>query len=358
MSYLEQLVVFKIKELGDESAAQFFGVSVPLVRQWANGSKRPSLAAVEKVFEPPQEPVLDADWAGKDVMLCLPQYKTTNPQTLFSLLGIWDRAKFGALVEYGDAFIIHARESLADKFLKSGLPFSLWMDDDMIVPMGDANWFRNQTGMHFLTDEFAGLHTGNRLRSHEKSIVGGLYFGRKPHGRAMYYDAMVDSLEGAQENRRAHTAPINGIKQTKWVGTGCLWVAREVFLDIQNTHPHLAPTFPKEPFHFFSNASDGAMLRFDEIEAQLGAAKQQAEGGSHEVALQHLNDAVRLVAEARSDNLRTAHHMQGEDQTFGIRAGKAGHPSFVDLGLVCGHIGTCVYGPHNTLAPSPRHVHN
>lgn len=358
MSYLEDLVVFKCRELGDALAAKFFDVSEPLIRQWTAGSKRPSLSAVEKVFVVPEAAPVEANWEGKEVYICLPQYKTTNPVTLFSLLGIWDRQKFGALMEYGDAMIVHAREALAEKFLASGKPESLWFDDDMIFPMGNADWYRRQTGIP-MPDEFAGLHTANRLLSHEgKTIVGGLYFGRHPHGRAMYYEALVDSPEGAVENARAHEAPFNSLRPTRWAGTGCLRINRQVFLDIRMTHPHLESTFLGEPFHYFTNASDGAMRRFTLIEETLANSAVAAEANRRDEGLKLVRDALQLISEAKSDNLRSAHLMQGEDQTFGIRAGKAGHQSYVDMGLVCGHIGTCVYGPHNTRAPSPRHVHN
>ena len=274
MTYLESLVIQRCQTLGDK-AAEFFGVAPMHVRQWMNGSKRPSLAAVEKVFKEPEQPTIEADWAGKDVMLCLPMYKQTNPLTVFSLLGIWDRTKFGALVEYGDAFIVHSREAIAHRFLESGKQYSLWIDDDMVVPMGNAEWYRTKTGF-LLPDEFAGLHTANRLRSHNKSIVGGLYFGRKPHGRAMYYEALVDSPVGAEENARAHTAPINSLRPCKWTGTGCIWIERQVFLDIRENNPHLEPMFPGEPFHYFVNASDGAMSRFARIEELVQAATSSA----------------------------------------------------------------------------------
>lgn len=355
-SPLVQQVIFKCQELGPE-APKFFGVAPSLIKQWVKGSKTPSLAAVEKVHVVPETPDLSADWVGKDVELCLPQYKTTNPLTLFSLLGIWDREKMGALVEFGDAFIVHARETLADKFMEKGKPLSLWIDDDMIVPMGNADWFRRKTEIN-IPDEFAGLHTANRLRSHEKSLVGGLYFGRKSWGRAMYYEAMADSPEGAAENKRAHEAPFNGLRPTRWCGTGCLMVNREVFSDIRATHPHLEPMFPGEPFHYFSNASDGAMLRFDFIQENIAQAKTAAESEKRDEGIVFLNDALRLIAEAKSDNLQTAHLQQGEDQTFGIRARKAGHQSYVDMGLICGHIGSCVYGPHNTRGESPKHQNN
>ena len=53
-SYLQSLVINKCKELGAEKSAEFFEVSVGLVRQWINGSKTPSLASVEKVFSVPE----------------------------------------------------------------------------------------------------------------------------------------------------------------------------------------------------------------------------------------------------------------------------------------------------------------
>jgi hypothetical protein len=356
MTYLESLVIHRCKALGDEAAATFFGVQPSHIRQWVNGSKTPSLAAVEKVFREPETPSIEADWLGKDVALCLPWYKQVDPLTAFSLLGLFDWNKFEPIMEFGNAFIVTARNRIADRYVESGLPHSLWIDDDTIPPMGNAEWYRARTGI-MSPDEFAGLHVGNRLRSHGKSLVGGLYFGRKPYGRAMYYDAHVDSPEGAEENRRAHEAPFNAIRPTKWVGTGCLWVDRQVFLDIRENNPHLEPLFPGEPFHYFSNASDGVMSRFSEIEAIVTAATAEATAGNAEAASKTLTDACKLIADAKKDVLHHSKNQQGEDQTFGIRAGLAGHQSYVDMGLVCGHAGTIVYGPHNTREPSPRHVH-
>jgi hypothetical protein len=40
----------------------------------------------------------------------------------------------------------------------------------------------------------------------------------------------------------------------------------------------------------------------------------------------------------------------GEDAIFGVRADKCGHPTYVDMSIVCGHIGGAIYGPHNTLS--------
>jgi hypothetical protein len=36
--------------------------------------------------------------------------------------------------------------------------------------------------------------------------------------------------------------------------------------------------------------------------------------------------------------------MWGEDQSFCWRAKEAGHPTYLDLGLICGHQGAMCYG--------------
>lgn len=348
-SYLQQLVVQKCNQLGLEESAKFFGVSEGLIRQWQAGSKSPSLAAVELVFQPipPLVGGFDAKWDGKQVFLAFPCYKSADPRTLFSLLGIWDRAKFGASVKYGDAYIIHTRNILARDFLSTGIPECQWIDDDVIVPMGDAAWYNYTTGFNF-PEKFAAMHTPTRLRSHGKTIVGGLYFGRSRRGRAMYYEAMINTPEGNIEDNQAHRVPRDEIRPAWWAGTGCLWHTRQVLEDIQKTHPHLAPQHPSEPWHFFSNADDALHKAFGEVKEKVDAAAIAIRNNTGAEAEKILVDVVKQMVDAERLNARNAQLNQGEDQTFGKRAKVAGHQTYVDMGLVCGHVGGCIYGPGNT----------
>jgi len=349
-SYLKNLVKAKVIELGDDAASDFFEVSKLLVQQWRNGSKHPSLAAVERVFEnlPPAAPS-GADWEGKQVAILQPFYKAVHPLTHFALLGMFERGKMGALMQHGDAFIGHARNKLADQFLKTGLEWSFWIDDDIIPPIGNAAWYNRVTGFN-LPDAFAGKHALNALRNHKKSLVGCLYFGRSPTGKGMYYEALLDSPEGQAENARLHAGPREELRQTRWCATGALLVHRQVYLDIQKAYPNLAPQHPSEPWHFFSNASDAVVNRLGALSDVAGAAMQEAKAGK--LSLPGVEsifaDIHRQIAEARTENLRDSRLQMGEDQIFGIRAGKAGHPSFVDLSVVCGHVGSAIYGPGNT----------
>lgn len=348
-SYLQQLVVDHCTSLGTAKAAEFFGVSEGLIKQWQAGSKSPSLAAVELVFQPrvPSVTGHEAQWEGKQVFLAMPCYKTADPRTLFSILGIWDRQKFGASVRYGDAYVIHTRNNLMHDFLTTGLPEVLNIDDDMIIPMGNAGWFNYNTGFNF-PETFAGMHTPTRLRSHGKTIVGGLYFGRSKAGRAIYYEAMIATDAGKREDALAHTAPRDELRPAWWTGTGCLWFKREVLLDIQKTHPHLAPQHSTEPWHFFSNADDALHRAFGEVKAKVASAADAVAGGTGQEAEKVLRDVVLQMEDALAQNAKNSQLLQGEDQTFGKRAKIAGHQTYVDHGLVCGHAGGCIYGPANT----------
>lgn len=343
MSFLSDLVVAKVKELGPEKAAEFFGVSLQLVRQWEAGTKPVSLAAVDKVFVPPETGFAEAAWSGKKVLLMLPWYKTTHPLTTFSLLALFDRQKMGAAMEFGDAFIAHARNKLLDTLVNTGVEYGFFADDDMIFPCGNAGWHNRYTGQA-MPEQFAGVHTLNQLLSHGRTLVSGLYFQRKPGGRAVYLEALQEGSEGEAENRFARTAPRSMLKQVEWAGTGCLLVHRSVPLDIRKKMPWLAPQTSGESWHYCTSASDGlikgAALIADEVS---GALTEYSKSGDAGVLERRMADAARRIKEA-SDTATLADRLNaGEDAVFGRRAKLAGHPTFVDFSVVCGHLGGKVY---------------
>jgi hypothetical protein len=324
-TFLENLVVQKIKELGRAEAAEFFEVTDLRVAQWENGSKPISLSAVERVFSPDlfQTQLQEAQWSGKKMMLCLPWYKQVHPMTVWSLMSMWDRSSMGALTRSGDAFVAHARNAIAVDFLKSGVEWSLWIDDDVIPPCGNAGWFQRKTRWNWMPDKFAGVHTVNRLLSHGKSLVGGLYFGRSEEGKPMYAEGANDPREAAF----ARTAPVNVIKPTRWVATGCLLIHRQVFVDMSKKFPHLDNNW------FTSSEHD---LRHD-VDEILKAGNLPG------------NEIVGLLRSAMDKTNANSKLGYGEDVQFSIRAAAAGHQPHIDLGVVCAHVGGVAYGPHNTV---------
>jgi hypothetical protein len=335
VSFLTDCVVRKIDEMGVADAASFFGVSELRVRQWQTGSKDISLPAVERVFELPALADLvqneKANWQSKDLALLLPWYKSTNPLTAFCLLALFDRTRMATMLNFGDAFIIHSRNVLVRQFLESGFPWSLWIDDDMIVPWGNATWFNNVTGFG-LPEKFAGMHAINRLRSHNKSLVGALYFGRHRGGKPMYCEGCTI----AGEEAFARSGPHLTVKPTRWVATGCLLVHRSVYLDIQAKFPELAPRHPREPWNFFT-PSEHDLVR------HVSAAMNRLED-PHKSAEDKVQEALTLLEAGRKHSRAASYLGQGEDVCFCVRAAQAGHQPFVDLGLLCGHHGSIVYG--------------
>lgn len=344
MSFLSDLVVAKVRELGFPASASFFGVSEALVRQWEAGTKPVSLAAVDKVFVPPEKGFTDASWEGKKVLLMLPWYKTTNPLTAFCLLALLDRAKMGAAMEFGDALIAHARNKLLDTLVNTGVEYGFFLDDDMIVPCGNAGWFNRYTGLA-LPENFAGIHTLNRLMSHGKTLVSGLYFQRKEAGKAVFYEALVDTPSGVEENRVARTAPVDLLKEVQWAGTGCLLVHRSVALGMREKMPWLAPQGPGESWHYFSSASDSLIQKLPEISAEITESLSGFSDGESAYNLEKgLKSVQARLEELLSGAVKTNRLQGGEDEVFGRRAAACGHPTFVDFGVVCGHVGGKIYG--------------
>lgn len=340
MSYLTELVLAKVRSLpSSEAAADFFGVSEALIAQWTKGSKVVSLAAVEKVFDPGAMPgmemVQEARWEGKQVCIMMPSYKSSNPRTNFALMSMLDRTKMAVMVDWGDAFIAHSRNKLADQFLKTKIEWAYTVDDDMVVPFGNAQLFNLFTRFDF-PPAAAGVHTINRLLSHGKTLVGGLYFGRWAHGKAVYAEGSEDKVEEAFARR----APHNVCKPTKWVGTGCLLIHRTVFLDIEKKFPHLARNAEGNFGHWFTSSEHDLKDATDKALAILNDSM------ASEAA--RITEAKKLILHGREQSKWHSGLGMGEDVTFCVRAAQSGHTPHVDFGVVCGHIGDKCYGPRPT----------
>lgn len=337
MSYLRDIVLQKVRELGYPAASDFFGVGEALVRQWDKGSKPISLEAVEKVFDEPDLEMdgrtVEAEWEGKKVVMLLPFYKTTSPLTSFSLMGLLDKAKVSVIMSFGDAFIAHSRNKLVHQFLKTGVENAFWCDDDMIIPFGNAQWFNCYSGFN-LAPQFAGMHALNRLMSHGKTVVGGTYFGRRWGGRPVY----SEGASGKEEADFVRRGPTDRIKPTRWVGTGALLTHRQVFVDIESKFPELASVDDK-PGHYFTSSEH------DLLQASTDALNILNDERVSEKS--RLSQVHELLHQGRHRSVAHSKLGSGEDVIFNIRAAQAGHQPYVDLGLFCGHVGSYCFGPQS-----------
>ena len=328
---IREVILQYLENRTSPSVALEFGLSVSVVDAIRAGTRKPPYDLVQAAwgeYQPqgaPPPTLLEptANWEGKKVALLFPWYKTVNPVTCMGLMAMLDRSRMGIIMSHGDAYIAHSRDSLAQRFLRTQCEWAFMVDDDMMIPFGNPAAFRAFTGFD-IPDQYAGLHTLNQLISRQKTLIGGLYFGRQPTGRPMYAEGVAYKDE-ADAARRG--APADLVKPTRWVATGCMLIHRSVFEDIDKKFPEIEQKF------------------FSPGEHDVVTAAREA------VALLEQSDAAQALAVLqRGLQLAKANSPSGvgEDVTFCVRAAAAGHQPFVDWTVVCGHVGTAVYGPKNT----------
>jgi len=258
---------------------------------------------------------------GRKVLVALPWYKSASPLTTFALLAMSDRTKMAYALGFGDAFIAHSRNKLATQFVNSSLDWMIMVDDDMVMPFGDAAWFNGNTGFN-LPEKFAGQHTINRLLSHGKTLVGATYFGRWRAGHPVFAEGQ------AMEKLLRRDGPRDELRPTKWVGTGVCLFHRTVFLDIEREFPHLS-----------REANNGVGQWFTSSEHDMHKAIARV----LDEADMSIEEAGRILKEAKHRSSVHSSLGMGEDVQLCVRATQSGHQPYVDIGLWCGHVGGCVY---------------
>jgi hypothetical protein len=167
--------------------------------------------------------------------------------------------------------------------------------------------------------------------SHKKTLIGGLYYGRRWGGRPVYCEGASNQEEAAFCRRGPH----NQIKPTRWVGTGAMLCHRDVFLDIEKKFPELKRDKDR-PGHWFTSSEHDLLQASTECLDILGDTKVTPEA--------RVGRVQQILADGRHRSLAHSKLGMGEDVQMCIRAAQAGHQPYVDLGLVCGHIGSHCFG--------------
>jgi len=294
--------------------------------------ERDFTAGIDAVTILPRNTVTAAT-LGQKIFLALPWQKHTNPITAFSIANLLDRRRMSACLNFGDAFVAHSRNTCADLFLQSDCEWMLTVDDDMVLP-GNAKWFNAHTGFE-LPEKYAGMNVIDRLLSHDKTLIGGLYFGKHKFGKPMYSEGASNPVEEDFSRR----APMDLIKPTKWVATGCMLIHKKVFLAIEKRFPRIARGKEGRGSNFFSSSEDAALDVIDQCRAILARGPLN---GEKSLEIYQLLEAA--AAEARRQTTLGI----GEDVSFCLRAAKSGHQPYVDMGLLLGHVGHQIFGPKTT----------
>lgn len=232
-------------------------------------------------------PSYRCEFAGRDIFVGYPCYKTTNPAT-----AAWghavaldfgrDKIRFDWAV--GDGIISRARNRLVHKFLETDARWMLMIDDDIIPSAGRPAWMRSWVeGARSIADVPLQRHIIHRLIGSGKTLISGAYFGRRENAVLICSDKSLSPRAKVYED---------AIVEVDWVGAGCLLINRKVFQDI------------KEKFG-------------DELKVNA-------------------NDY-------EYDFFRQFNSEWGEDTAFCKRAKEAGHNAYIDLGTPVFHIGYKTY---------------
>ena len=231
-------------------------------------------------------PSYRTEFAGRDIFVGLPWYKTTNPVTAMALVAMAldfgkDKIRFDLV--FGNAMIYQSRNAIAAKFLETDAKWLFMMDDDIIPAIGRANWYRAWVASSRTAQEQPlQRHVIHRLIGSGKSLVGGAYFGRQEGGKLM---CSSEALSADAKTFADRVVPVD------WVGTGAILVHRRVFEDMQAGFPDLRTSIPEMPWNYFKPGADGS----------------------------------------------------GEDVEFCRRAKACGHQPHVDLGIPLAHVGYKAY---------------
>lgn len=317
LGQIQERFLQHISELGVEKAAEEFKTFPSTIKRWMAGSHSPPIDKIIQFYDS-QKPVVsprqEAEWEGRDVMILVPALKQTNPATMWALLATaldLGREKVRFDMEQGNSMIYNSRNKLAKSFLESDCEWSLWIDDDMIPPVGRPDWFKK---IGSLPEDYprkaAEMHWVHRLMSHKKSIVGGTYYGRFSQGPPLF------GQENWRNNGESHAAARrfqDAIQPIDWVATGCLLVHRSVYEAIQATHPFLAP----------------GKKDFPTVDEESGEMKM-------------------VPIEFNEWQFFWPRIGCGEDVSFCRRAKEAGHQVFIDTGLQALHVGYSCYHALNT----------
>lgn len=292
-----------IAKHGKDKTCEVTGKTAAFVTQWEAGTKNPTVEDVQKMIEYDPDPIhavkplYETPELGKRLAILMVTNRAVQPATMESLIRLYEPAKM-QFIRQTTNFLTRGRNQAAWKFLQSGCEWAFWVDDDMILPCGDAEWFKSVCSAPAFPDTFAGLNTIGRLLYHKKTLIGGCYFNRTPTGKAQFNEAALNREIDAM----IHVAgPRNEIRATKWVANGCMLVHRSVYEDM---------------------AKNGIAVRLDE---------------AHERYLGYRYGFF--------DPLEPG---MGEDVSFCLRAEKAGHQAFVDLSVMPSHIGQMAYNYFNT----------
>lgn len=201
------------------------------------------------------------------VALCCPTDRDFPP-AVFECFSVLLRNHQMPLILKSETLLIRGRNIIVERFLSTKCEWSLWVDSDMLIPFGNAEWFKEKSKISNLRPEQYGFDVLKRLLSHRQDFVGAVYAARTERSQ-MVIQPDLDP-RGQADRELADQIRKNqayGLKDVAWLGFGCVLIHRRVFEAVSRTDPEIRNG--KASF-FDTTGSKGEDIRFSERAAAAG----------------------------------------------------------------------------------------
>ena len=201
------------------------------------------------------------------IAFCCPTDRDFPPVTM-ECFGVLIRNYQMPLIIKSETLLIRARNIIVERFLRTKAEWSFWADSDMLLPFGNAQWFKDKSKITNLRPEQFGVDVIKRLLSHRQDFVGAVYAARTENSQLVIQPDLeprhqVDrELANQIRKNQAH-----GLKDVGWLGFGCVLVHRRVFEAIGRTDSEIRDG--KRSF-FDTEGDKGEDIRFSERAATAG----------------------------------------------------------------------------------------
>ena len=176
MLKLTELPKNYIEKYGRDKVAEVIGQKPAVLSMWLSRDSWP-IDAIEKLlaFDPAPihaiQPFYDNTPIGDKLAICVPCNAPIYGRSMESIVRLYNPAEMQLIRRSFNNPVI-VRNTIAQMFLDSGCEWSFWHDADMVMPTGDAQWFKEASGIHQIPDVFCGVNSILRLLHHS-------YFGMR-----------------------------------------------------------------------------------------------------------------------------------------------------------------------------------